>query len=136
MWDDTTWFVGFAPSAAIAFETHNSAFGPEEGIYLELGIAPTFMFFADGTFKDLSIATPVTVGLSIDDYYETATDNDTFGFVSAGLVGSMPLPVPADYGAWTLSAGVQVLFLGDNLEALNNGDDTEIIGTLSLGVSY
>ncbi len=136
LWEDIEWFVGFAPGVTIAFETHGSAFGPDKGTYLELGISPTFLFFREGMLADLEIATPVVIGLSLDDYYETATDEDTFGFVSAGIVGTLPLPMPADVGQWTLSAGVNFLFLGDNLETANNGDDFEVIGTLSLGISY
>jgi hypothetical protein len=44
--------------------------------------------------------------------------------------------VPADLGEWELGAGVHFLFLGDNNESLNNGDDFEAVGTLSLSMSY
>jgi len=137
-WEDTDWFVGFNPAIQIAFETHGAAFGPDEGIYFELGIAPTFTFFSEGTMlADLEIAVPVTVGFNIDDYYVSPSGSDTIGYVSTGIVASMPLPMPADFGQWTLSAGVEFLWLNDELRMINSGmDDFEIIGTIGLGITY
>ena len=53
-----------------------------------------------------------------------------------GIVGSMPLSVPASYGSWTLSAGVHYLMLGDNTEAANGGDDDEVIATIGISMGY
>lgn len=138
LWEDAG-IEGFslAPSVTIAFETDNTAFGPDEGIYLQLGIEPSFAI----TNTPVTLSFPVTVGLSIDDYYEavegSSTDQDTFGFVQAGIVASMPLEViPAEFGAWDLSAGVYFLHLGNNLEDANSSDDFEVIGKLGLSMSY
>ncbi len=136
LWEEIPWFVGFAPGVTLAIETHGSAFGPDEGVYLELSITPTFDFFDEGCLADLEIAVPVVLGLGLDDYYETTDDDDTFGYVSVGIVGTLPLPIPAEFGQWTLSAGVNFLFLGNNLDDANNDDDFEVIGTLGLGISY
>jgi uncharacterized protein (TIGR02001 family) len=136
LWEDVAWFNGFAPNALIALELHNTAFGPDEGVYLELGIEPSFAFFQEGPLADLTIATPVVLGLSLDDYYDSGMDHDTLGYVSASLLGSMPLPIPSDFGAWTLSGGVEFLFLGCELEAANSDDDFEAIAKIGLSVSY
>lgn len=138
LWEDAG-VEGFslAPSVKIAFETDNSAFGPDEGIYLEVGIEPSFGL-GD---TPITLSFPVTVGLSIDDYYEavegTSTDQDAFGYVEAGIVAGMPLEfVPAEFGAWDLSAGVYFLHLGNNLEDANSSDDFEIIGKVGMSMTY
>jgi hypothetical protein len=155
-WDDSEFWTemgmdGFAlaPSAVLAFETQNSAFGPDEGIYLQLGIEPSFTPFPNGGLEDLTIAFPVTLGLSVSDYYETAmvfdedlgdftgdNDDDAFGYVQAGVVASFPLPIPDEFGAWSASLGVHFLFLGDSLEDANDGDDFEIIGVFGIAMEY
>ena len=128
--------LALSPSLTLAMETSNSAFGAEEGTYLELGIEPSLAPFANGNLQNVALSMPITLGLGINDYYETATDDDDFGFLDIGIVGSMPLSVPASYGSWTLSAGVHYLMLGDNTEAANGGDDDEIIATVGISMGY
>ncbi len=136
------------PGMTFAFETQNTAFGPDEGIYFEFGIEPEFMPFEEGPLKDLTVSIPVTIGLSISDYYETArtfdddlgdfvgeNDDDAFGYVQVGVAASLPLPIPAQFGQASLSAGVNVLFLGDSLEDANNDDDVEVIGVIGVSIS-
>lgn len=126
-----------SPSATIAFETgSNAADGGDEGVYLELGIAPGFTI-EESLFDGISISIPATVGLSLSDYYEDAAGNDdTFGYFDVGVEASVNLPIPDEYGAWTLTAGVHALFLGDNLETINGGTDTEVIATVGLSFDY
>ena len=92
--------------------------------------------FANGNLQNVALSMPITLGLGIDDYYETATDDDDFGFLDIGIVGSMPLSVPDSYGSWTLSAGVHFLMLGDNTEAANGGDEDEVIATIGISMGY
>lgn len=135
LWADT----GFAlsPSATLAFEIDNTLLGTDEGVFLGLGIEPSFDL-VDSADYPITLAVPVTVGLGLDNYYEDMTDdNETFGFASIKPTLSTPLSfMPRDYGEWTLSAAVEFLFLGDTNEALNNGDDFEAVGTLGLSLSY
>ena len=44
--------------------------------------------------------------------------------------------MPADFGAWEVHVGVNFLVLGDNLEAVNNGDSFEAIGTVGISMTY
>lgn len=124
------------PSLTAAFEIDETAYGPDEGIYLDFGIAPSFTIVESGDYP-ITLTVPVTVGLGLSDYYETTTDDDHFGYVDLGLDFSMPLAfMPAEFGAWEAGVGAHFLFLGDNLETTNNGDDFEVIGTFSLSMSY
>ena len=149
--DSELWtFVGLdgmalSPSISVAFETQNTAFGPDEGVYLELGIEPSVNPFTNGPINQLSVSFPVTLGLGLSDYYELVTVNpdlttsradDEFGYLKAGVAAALPLPIPAEFGSWTLSAGVHLLFLGDNLEAANAGDDFEVIGVIGISMEY
>ena len=131
------------PSLTVIFETDGQAdqngepTGTDEGVYVEIAIAPSFSPSADGALSNLSVEVPVTLGLSAEDYFEDGDgDDDTFGYLDIGIEGSLPLAVPADSGVWSLTAGVHFLYLGDNLEQINNDDDFEVIGTLGVSMEY
>lgn len=134
--DDSEWLKAWAlkPYATLAIETgSNGSDGPDldNGTYLELGIAPGFSFDIGRT--PVTLTFPVSVGLSLADYYQDAAgEDDTFGFAQAGVKASVPLGEPGRFGTWTLNAGVSVLFLGDNTKAFNTGDDTEVVGMIGL----
>lgn len=138
--DDSEWMKEFAlkPYATLVLETgSNGSDGPDldNGTYLELGIAPGFSFDVDKT--PITLTFPVSVGLSLADYYQDAASADnTFGFAQIGAKASIPLGEPGRFGTWTLNAGVSVLFLGDHTKAFNNGDDTEVIGSVGLQWSF
>lgn len=134
--DDSEWIKAWAlkPYATLAVETgSNGSDGPDldNGTYLEFGIAPGFSFDVGKT--PVTLTFPASAGLSLSDYYQDAGGSaDTFGFAQVGAKGSIPLGEPGRFGAWTLNAGVSVLYLGDHTKAFNNGDDTEVIGTIGL----
>lgn len=134
--DDSEWMKAWAlkPYATLALETgSNGSDGPDldNGVYLELGIAPGFSFDMDKT--PITLTFPASVGLSLADYYQDAGGSDhTFGFAQIGAKASIPLGEPGRFGVWTLNAGVSVLYLGDHTKALNNGNDTEVIGSVGL----
>ncbi len=149
-WDDSGFwadngFEGFAlaPYVLLAFETDGgSDAGTEEGIYLELGIEPTFEVIESQDFP-VTLAVPVTLGLNIDNYYEDGAGNDdTFGFLSIGAVLSTPLSfIPAEYGSWTGSAGITLLILGDSTETISGlfgtgADDVEVIASTGISMEY
>jgi hypothetical protein len=126
------------PSLLVAFEFDGQAdAGRDEGIYAQIGIAPGYTFLADSTYP-LTLTVPLAVGLSLSDYYEFGTgSDDTFGYFSAGATLSVPLAfIPPAYGKWLVKAGVQVLYLGDNLKAVNDGDELQVIGTVGLAFTY
>ncbi len=143
-WDvDFMDFAGFQPYALVAFEfSGGSDAGTSEGIYLELGVEPSITLI-DSEDYPISLAVPLTLGLSLDDYYEDTTgDSDTFGYFDAGAVLSMPLSfVPNGYGQWSVSAGVHLLVLGDTAENISQAfgtgdDDFNVYGTFGLAMSY
>jgi len=140
-WDGSDLFNGLAPSVVIAFETDQSVDGNDEGIYLGIGIEPSVNLMA-GSDYPLTLSMPVTLGFSLDNYYESPVDgNDNFfGFFDVGVVASLPLTcVPADYGQWEVHAGVHILTLqGGNAEDFNDGDnpDVEYIGNIGISMSY
>lgn len=134
--DDSEWMRAWSlkPYAMVSVETgSNGSDGPDldKGVYLELGIAPGFSFDVGKT--PVTLTFPASVGLSLSDYYQDAGGNDdALGFAQVGAKASIPLGEPGRLGAWTLNAGVSMLFLGDHTKAFNNGDDTEVIGAIGL----
>lgn len=125
-----------SPSLTLAVETDESADGLDSGIFLGLGVEPGVSFDSEG-FENFGLSFPAEVGLSLSDYYQDgAGDDETFGYFQVGAVASVDLPISAGYGAWTVSAGVHGLFLGDTPEAVNDGDSSEVFGTVGLSISY
>ena len=77
------------------------------------------------------------VGLSLDDYYQDATgDDDAFGYASIGVRAETALPAPPGFGEWTVSAGLSALFLGDNLETVNNDDGVDLVASVGISLSF
>lgn len=146
--DDSDWMTahsmeGFSlkPYATLAMETGADASDgadSDTGTYMELGIAPGFSF--DVRETAITLTFPTSVGLSLSDYYQDSSGrDDTFGFVQTGAKASIPLGelgAGGRFGAWTLNAGVSVLFLGDHTEDYNGGDSTELIGTVGLQINF
>jgi hypothetical protein len=127
---------GLQPSALLAFELDGQRDGgTEKGIYLQLGVEPTFPLG-----DHLTLSAPVRVGLSLGDYYERPVfgDNDDFlGFLDFGAEIAAMLPfLPARMGPWEAKAGVHLLVLGDNNEARNNDDPGEVIFTLGMRTTF
>jgi hypothetical protein len=127
------------PSVLVAFEVKGQAdAGDHKGVYLQAGIAPSYTFNAQSSYP-VTVSVPMLVGLSVDDYYEFATGEDsTFGYFQGGVGLAMPLAfIPSSFGAWQLKAGVNVLQLGGNLRDVNKDrDPTEIIGTVGIAFTY
>ena len=137
--DDSDLLGPFAlsPSATLAFEVDGSAFGPDEGTYLQLGIEPGFELVKNAPMS-IGVALPMTLGFSIEDYYEDANgDNDGFGYFDAGIAVNLGLNrIPKEFGEWGVTIAGHFLFLGDNLEEANNGDAFKAIGTIGVSMSY
>ena len=128
-------FSGLQPNVTILFETKNAADGAHEGVYLQIGIEPSFTPLSNGNLKDLTVSIPVTLGLSADDYYESPTNggDESFGFLETGIKFSYPINE-----RWEISAGPYFMFLGNTAEDFNDGDDNsfEVIGKLGVSVSF
>jgi hypothetical protein len=119
------------PYALLAQELDGQADGgAHEGTYLELGIGPGY------SLSKMTVIVPVKVGLSLSDYYEGITGDETFGFVSVGGVVTVPLTsAPTKFGSWNIHGGVEFLMLGDRNEAVF-GDSSHVIGSIGIGLSY
>jgi len=129
-------FHGVQPSVLVVWELDGqSDGGSEEGNYLELGIEPSFDLIQDEK-QPVSISFPIAAGFSLSNYFEDAAgEDDSFGFARGGVSLSTPLNfVNARLGSWTLSGGVSILYLGDNLEVINGGEKSEVILTLGVGI--
>ncbi len=143
-YDDTEWWgdSGFTltPSLSFAWEVganFTDGADTEPGLYLQPGITPAFSVEGVALVERIDFSFPITVGISLDDYYEDSNGEDNaFGFVSFSAQASIPLPVPVAYGSWSLWGGVQFLILGDTTSEVNDGDDTAVIGTLGLLVEF
>jgi hypothetical protein len=128
------------PSVLLAFETDGQADGGlDEGVYLQIGVSPGYTFNDKSTYP-ITLTVPIVLGLSVSDYYErigVGGDDDTFGYLSAGVAAAVPLKfIPASFGAWQLKGGLTFMAFGDNLEAANNGDDSEIVATIGVSMTY
>ena len=125
--------VAWNPSIMLAVELDDQ--GGDENAYLELGVAPSVTFELGSTPLEVSI--PVTIGLSADDYYvDGSGDEDTFGYLDIGFETGDSLSDSSASGDWSWSVGVHFLKLGDGAELANNGDDSEVIVSLGLGVGF
>lgn len=144
-----------APYATFAFETAGGADGFDKGGYFELGIEPS----APIEDAPVSLSFPVTLGLSLNDYYQYMgladghTEDDghdhdepghlelhsggTFGFFSIGASLGIPLNVGEEFGEWGLALGVNMLRLGEGAKAIDGGDSgTKVIALFGLSVGY
>lgn len=111
-YDDSAAAMALSPSAMVAVDLTN------DGItYFELGVEP-----AIPTTGAVSLSVPVTVGMSLKDFYP-----ETFGFLSAGVAAG------ADLGSgWEAHAGVDLLFLSDAIQF----DDESVKPVFNVGFSY
>jgi hypothetical protein len=137
--NDAQWLDKFAlnPSALMAWEFDNTTLGTKEGTYAEVNIRPSFTVYDDETYP-VSLAIPMTVGMSVSDYYESPSGRDqSFGYYKAGLIASVPLGfIPEEYGAWAISAGPSIYAFNSNLKNYNKGNNPWVVGTVSLTFSY
>jgi hypothetical protein len=140
-YDDSDLLGAFAlsPHILFAFEFQGGgATGPDLGTYFEFGVEPGLTVIESEKYP-VSLAIPLTLGLSLGDYYENPTtgQDSTFGYFDAGLKVSMPLGfIPADYGSWEVYIKGDFLFLGSSTKAINGGDDFEAIGTIGFALAY
>jgi hypothetical protein len=139
--NDAKWLGAFAlnPSLLFAFETKGEALFSDNfkhGIYMGIGLAPGYTFLADST-QPINVSAPMTAGSSVKDYYRVNGKDQTFGYFSGGPLLTLPLKfIPADFGSWSLRAGVQFLVLNTNLKTVNTGDSFVPVGNVGLTLTY
>ncbi len=123
-----------SPHVLMAVEPGGQAdSGAGEGVSFEFEVAPGLSL--DGT--PVSVSFPVTVGMSLSDYYErTSGNDDALGYVALGLVASMPVRMPKSYGAWEVSGGGHLLSFRDALTSFNGGDRFQAVGTVGVRIGY
>lgn len=141
-WDDSEFQegrLGFALKPYVAVYAETGDRNGSEDWYGEAGIAPgIYTFNEDGKYP-VAITVPLTVGLSLKDYYfDEGGDEELLGYASAAVTASVPLAfIPADYGSWNVTGTFQYLYLNaEGLQAANHGDDYELVGKLGIAFAY
>ena len=98
----------------------------EEGVVFVLGIEP-------GTeFGSVSVSAPINVGFVTEDFYVDGEGG--FGYVSAGVAASIPLPISSAFGEWSLNAGLTYYYTDD--EVIANPDDHILTSMVGISVAF
>ena len=129
---------GLQPAVVLGIETKGQADGGnDKGLYAQFGIEPTFALGNTGQL-DWTMTLPVSLGVSLANYYEDAGGSDTFfGFLDLGVDLTTPLAmVPSRFGPWDLSVSLHALLLGDSTEQYNGGDSFEWVFSVGLSTTW
>jgi hypothetical protein len=125
-------YVIFAFEIGAVAGTGQADGGNYAGKYVEVGGAPGY------ASKRFSVAVPVKVGLSADNYYEhpqTGVDSK-FGYLSIAGIVTVPLGGTTEFGAWNVHFGGEFQQLGETAKYFNGGESNQFIGSVGLGFSY
>ena len=130
--DDSKSAFPLSPKVILAFELGDGEAdaGQNKGTYLELGIKPALKLAPKAT-----LYIPVKTGLSVNHYYEGPTGDNTFGYFDLGGQLSVPL-VSGKGGALEGHGGVDLMWLGDNMKALNSGDGFKPVFLIGMTFTY
>ncbi len=130
--DDSKSAFPLSPKVVLAFELGDGEAdgGQNKGTYLELGIKPAVKLAPKAT-----LYIPVKTGLSVNHYYEGPTGDNTFGYFDLGGQLSVPL-VAGKGGALEAHGGLDLMWLGDNMKALNNGDTLKPVFLIGMTFTY
>jgi hypothetical protein len=127
----------YGPYVLLAQELSGGADGgPNEGTYLELGLAGPSWALRAGKF---SVAVPVKLGLSLNDYYEhpVTGEDHAFGFFDIGVLVTVPISkVSSSYGSWNFHIGGDILWFGDTTKYFNNDESTKGLFSFGIGFTY
>ena len=118
-WDDSGALGKFAlaPWINLAVETHKTSFGPNKGVGLQMGVAPTLYTIPLENYP-ITLKLPLELGLALHDYYEHANGHENaFGYFAAAGTASVPLAfVPKGLGNWSFTATAQGLLLFEHAQ--------------------
>jgi len=130
--DDSKSKFPLAPKAVLAFELGDGQAdaGQHKGTYLELGVKPGIKLAPKAT-----LYIPAKTGLSVNHYYEGVNGDNTFGYFDLGGQLSVPV-ISGKGGALEIHGGIDFLWLGDNMKALNNGDSFKPVSLIGMTFTY
>ena len=138
VWENTLKGFTLTPTLGWYFELADG--NGEENQYIELSLNPSYTLDLQDVpyVGNAAISFPIVVGMTSDHYFtDDVGDNEFLGYVAFGPAASIPLPVPAKYGAWNLNASFQYLYLAaDSLEAANNDSDSGYVGKVGVSIAY
>ncbi|QDU71732.1 TorF family putative porin [Mucisphaera calidilacus] len=126
------------PYVLMSFEIDGASDGDgDSGIYLEIGTDFALEVLQSEDYP-ITVSVPVAVGFGVSDYYG---GRDGLGFVSVAVVGETPLSfIPAEYGEWSASAGLELLFMTMRANDLGAGvigsSDLQPILKAGISLSY
>lgn len=120
------------PSFGVYFELDNSNVSDDEAVYAQLDWGPSFDVFNERA----TLAFPMTLGLSLSDYYEDDSGDDAaFGYFTLSAELTVPLH-SGEFGEIALTAGGTLLVLGDAAGEANNDDDVDGYGYVGIAVAF
>jgi hypothetical protein len=125
----------YAPYGIVAFELSDASAdgGAGKGTYLELGATPSWPLGGKG----VTLAIPLSLGMSLNDYYELGDTDNKFGFFDAGALVTVPFSgVPAKFGSWNVHFRGDYIAMGDTTKAFNKDKSSGGYGLVGLGFSY
>lgn len=111
------------PSFTVHYRADQGAAFGDEGFFFVGGIAPSF------EAGPVTVTIPVNVAFATDNFHG---GDSGFGFASAGVQASYPLPIPAEYGDWALNVGT-TYYHTDEDAIPNNPEDS--FWTANAGIS-
>lgn len=137
--DDSDMLGAFAlnPYVQVLFELENKAgSGPDEGIYYEIGIAPSV------PLGPVTLSFPINAGFGSDSFYQGS--DLTYGFTAVGAAASYTIAsIPECYGTWTASAGATYYHLSSdsglktfNVNNVRDEGHTEWVFSGGLSVAF
>lgn len=135
----------FTPYGLVAIELNETTAGhtvgadggQKKGTYLEFGATPSWPFGK----SSVTLAIPVSVGLSLKDYYEGVKGDSKFGFVDVGGLLTVPFSKePGKFGSWNVHARGDYFGFGDTTKAFNKHSNKDkssgFVAMGGIGFSY
>lgn len=112
----------------------------KQNSYLEIGIRPEYRLDLDA-MKNMPITfgLPVTAGMSWDNYYSLTpgAPSNFFGYMTAGLTASIPLPMPDNWGRWELFGSLDWMHdFAAAARAVNRGHADFYFGGAGIALRY
>jgi len=107
--------------------------------YIEAGITPQVSISPMGEKMPITISAPVTMGFSPDHYYDLSGLGHTasIGYLSASLIGSIPVPIPERFGHWQYEASLNYMHdYAQDARIANHNKDNLVWFQTGVGISY